>query len=75
MRGDDQQSGWMFSYVSLEARVPADHPLRAMRQMTDAVLARLSPRFARFIGYRPALDSAGEIAAGVVAAGPVHGSQ
>ena len=47
MRGDDQQSGGMFSYVSLEARVPADHPLRAMRQMTDAVFARLSPRFAR----------------------------
>jgi transposase len=47
MRGDDQQSGWMFSYVSLESRVPADHPLRAMRQMTDAILARLSPRFAR----------------------------
>ena len=33
MRGDDGQTGAMFSYLSLEERVPADHPLRAMRQM------------------------------------------
>ncbi len=26
MRGDDQQTGWMFSYVSPEQRVPQDHP-------------------------------------------------
>src|SRR6185436_12757076 len=47
MRGDDQQTGYLFSYLSPEARVPADHPLRAIRQMTDAALERLSPRFAR----------------------------
>jgi transposase len=47
MRGDDRQTGWMFSYVSPEARVPADHPLRAIRRMTDAILERLSPRFDR----------------------------
>src|SRR2546421_3453563 len=47
MRGDDRQTGWMFSYVSPEARVPADHPLRAMRRMTDAIFDRLSPRFDR----------------------------
>jgi transposase len=47
MRGDDQQTGWMFSYVSPEERVPADHPLRAIRRMTDAVFDRLSPRFDR----------------------------
>jgi transposase len=47
MRGDDQQTGHLFSYVSPEDRVPADHPLRAMRQMTDAALATLSPTFAR----------------------------
>ena len=35
MRGDDQQTGWMLSYVSPEDRVPADHPLRAIRRMTD----------------------------------------
>ena len=47
MRGDDQQTGYLFSYLSPEARVPADHPLRVIRQMTDAALERLSPRFAR----------------------------
>lgn len=47
MRGDDRQTGWMFSYVSPEERVPADHPLRAIRRMTDAVFERLSPRFDR----------------------------
>jgi transposase len=47
MRGDDEQSGHLFSYVSPEHRVPADHPLRAIRAMTDEALDRLSPRFAR----------------------------
>jgi len=47
MRGDDRQTGWMFSYVSPEERVPADHPLRAIRRMTDAIFDRLSPRFER----------------------------
>ena len=47
MRGDDQQTGYMFSYLSPEARVPADHPLRPIRRMTDAALHRLSPRFER----------------------------
>jgi transposase len=35
----------MFSYVSLEGRIPADHPLRAMRAMVDEALRRLSRRF------------------------------
>ena len=47
MRGHDEQTGHMFSYVSPEQRVPADHPLRAIRQMTDRVLARLSQKFTR----------------------------
>jgi transposase len=37
----------MFSYVAPEQRVRPDHPLRAIRQMTDEVLVRLSPRFER----------------------------
>src|ERR1700737_2500975 len=45
MRGDDEQSGHLFSYLSPEQRVPADHPLRAIRAMTDEALDRLSPRF------------------------------
>ena len=40
----DKKSG-MFSYVSLEQRVPGDHPLRAVRKLTDAVLGTLSPEF------------------------------
>ena len=45
MRGADERTGAMFSYVSLEERVPADHPLRAIRRITDRALERLSPRF------------------------------
>src|SRR5215212_5479979 len=47
MRGDDPQHDGMFSYVTPEARVRADHPLRPIRKMTDAALQRLSPRFDR----------------------------
>ena len=45
MRGDDQQSGHLFSYLSPEQRVPADHPLRTVRAMTDEALQQLSPQF------------------------------
>ena len=45
MRGADEQAGSMFSYVSLEERVPPDHPLRAIRRITDRALGRLSPQF------------------------------
>jgi transposase len=45
MRGADEQPGSMFSYISPEERVPADHPLRAVRRITDRALERLSPRF------------------------------
>ena len=47
MRGDDPRHEAMFSYVTPEARVRPDHPLRPIRRMTDAALARLSPRFDR----------------------------
>lgn len=46
MRGDDQQQAGMFSYISPEQRVPADHPLRPIRKMTDEIFKQLSPRFA-----------------------------
>jgi transposase len=45
MRGTDDRSDFLFSYVSPEHRVPADHPLRPIRKMTDAALARLTDRF------------------------------
>ena len=47
MRGDDQQQSQVFSYLSPEARVRKDHPLRAIRTMMDEVLTQLSPRFDR----------------------------
>jgi transposase len=47
MRGDDPRHESMFSYVTPEKRVRVDHPLRPIRRMTDAALARLSPRFDR----------------------------
>ena len=47
MRGPDEQTNDMFSYLSPEQRVRPDHPLRAIRRMTDDVLRELSPRFTR----------------------------
>ena len=47
MRGDDPRHDSMFSYVTPEARVRPDHPLRPIRHMTDAALSRLSGRFDR----------------------------
>ena len=46
MRGHDEQSTHMFSYLSPEQRVPADHPLRAVRALTDEALRTMSRRFA-----------------------------
>src|SRR5438046_10323259 len=37
----------MYSYISPEQRVPADHPLRPLRQMTDEIFKQLSPRFSQ----------------------------
>ncbi len=45
MRGSDIGSGSLFSYVDLEARVRADHPLRAIKPFVEAALERLSPAF------------------------------
>src|SRR5204862_4403575 len=45
MRGWDARSDALFSYVSCEARVPKDHPLRPIRQIVDEALGALSPEF------------------------------
>jgi transposase len=45
MRGPDHQQSAMYSYLSPEQRVPSDHPLRSVRQITDTVLAQLSGLF------------------------------
>ena len=47
MRGFDEQPKHLFSYISIEQRVPATHPLRPIRQITDRVLATLSPQFTK----------------------------
>jgi len=45
MRGRDNQQGSVFSYVSAEERIPADHPLRAVRKSVDEVLRAMSKEF------------------------------
>lgn len=45
MRGENEHQGAMYSYIMPEQRVPADHPLRSMRKMTDEIFKQLSPRF------------------------------
>ena len=45
MRGSDEVAGSLFSYVSLEKRVRADHPLRVIRAVVNATLADMSVEF------------------------------
>ena len=45
MRGEDQRSDGLFSYVRPDSRVPQDHPLRTIRKLTDEVLTALSTKF------------------------------
>lgn len=45
MRGKDGQQSGMFSYISAERRVPADHPLRVIRAMVEVALRNLSKEF------------------------------
>ena len=45
MRGGDERSGSLFSYVDLEARVGRDHPLRTIRGIVNEALAALSGEF------------------------------
>jgi len=46
MRGSDEQNGALFSYVNLEERIPARHPLRLIRQIVNDGLAQLDADFA-----------------------------
>lgn len=45
MRGSDNRTGSLFSYVDLEARVRGDHPLRAIREIANGALACLTADF------------------------------
>ena len=42
MRGDEKRSEGLFSYVRLEERIAADHPLRAIKALVEEVLAAMS---------------------------------
>lgn len=52
MRGRSWSARSLFSYVSLEERVPRRHPLRRVREIVDEVLASLSPRFEELYSKR-----------------------
>jgi len=45
MRGPRERSGSLFSYISIEERIPASHPLRRIRKLADQALDRLNPTF------------------------------
>lgn len=45
MRGQRERSGSLFSYVSIEDRIPAGHPLRRIRKLAEQALDRLNPTF------------------------------
>ncbi len=57
MRGSDERSGDLFSYVDLEERIPAKHPLRLIRRIVNEVLAALDGEFAKIYaeGGRPSI--------------------
>jgi len=59
MRGDDNSQEGIFSYISPEKRVPADHPLRPIRKMVDEILKEMSPQFVKLYSNvgRPSLSS------------------
>jgi transposase len=50
MRGEDKQQSELFSYGSLEERVPANHPLRPIRTMVDEALKQMNGRFDEIYG-------------------------
>ena len=47
MRGDDEKQTAMYSYVTLAQRIPADHPVRAIRELVDRALVRLDAELER----------------------------
>lgn len=57
MRGSDEASGSLFSYVDLEQRIPARHPLRKIQQVVNDALVSLDGEFDRIyaMGGRPSI--------------------
>jgi hypothetical protein len=57
MRGSDERSGELFSYIDLEERVLERHPLRLIRRIVNEVLVALDGEFAKIRRQRTAIDS------------------
>src|ERR1700687_1927326 len=59
MRGDDNQQAGMFSYISPEKRVPADHRLRPIRKIVDEILKEMSPKLTKLYSEvgRPSIET------------------
>src|SRR2546426_11851357 len=74
MRGNDEQQGAVFSYVSAEQRIAADHPLRRIRAMTDGaaegIVAGVRPVVCE---RRSAVDCAREAVGGCCCRGCTRG--
>lgn len=72
VRGPDHQQSAMFSYLSPEQRVPRNHPLRAIRQITDTVFKQLSHLFSEIYSQpantpQPSLKNKAGVSRGRVA--------
>lgn len=52
MRGSDERTGALFSYVDVESRIRSDHPLRRIREITNAALAALDEDFGALYARR-----------------------
>ena len=69
MRGPDEQTQHTFTYLSPEQRVPADHPLRAIRALTDEALRSMSAQLEKLLfDDGSAIDPSGAVAARIDAA-------
>jgi hypothetical protein len=68
MRGDDAICGSLFSYIGLEKRIRADHPLRMIRAIAMRRSNRRLASFKALFAARPRVDPAGAAAARVAAA-------
>ena len=57
MRGDEQKQAAMFSYVTLEQRIPADHPARQIRVLVDRALERMDGELGQLYSHtgRPSI--------------------
>ena len=58
MRGSDERTGELFSYIDIEERVPENHPLRLIRRIVNEVLAALDGEFAKLYAEDGRLDCA-----------------